>query len=73
MYLSKTKMGKKELILECFISDFAFLPVNCFQSFSCAKKRGTKATNLLKLYVNCNFSRIITKTLTMLAPMLGLD
>ena len=39
MYLSKTKMGKRELILEVnCISDFAFLPVNCFQSFSCAKK-----------------------------------
>ena len=32
-----------------------------------------KATNLLKLYMNCNFSRRITETLTMLAPMLGLD
>ena len=45
MYVSKTKMGKRELIfrsssqyVNC-ISDFAFLPVNCFQSFSCAKKR----------------------------------
>ena len=32
-----------------------------------------KATNLLKLYMNCNFSRRITETLTMLVPMLGLD
>ena len=32
-----------------------------------------KATNLLNLYMNCNFSRSITETLTMLAHMLGLD
>ena len=49
MYLSKTKMGKRELILEVVhsigsssqyvncIKHFAFLPVDCFQSFSCAK------------------------------------
>ena len=44
MYLSKTKMGQRELVfgngsqyVNC-ISDFACLPVNCFQSFSCAKK-----------------------------------
>ena len=46
MYLSKTKMGKRELILEAVhrmcISDFAFLPVNYFQSFSCAKKEASK-------------------------------
>ena len=44
MYVSKTKMGKRELILEAVhyvncISDFAFLSVNCFRSFSCARKR----------------------------------
>ena len=39
--------------------------------FNCAKS--IKATNLLKLYMNCNFSQSITETLTMLAPMLGLD
>ena len=70
-------MGKRELILKAVhcISDSAFLPVNCFQSFSCAKKRGMKATNVLELYMytNCNFSRSFIKTLTMLAPMLGLD
>ena len=40
MYLSKKKMGKMELILEAVNcrSNFAFLLVNCFQSFSCAKK-----------------------------------
>ena len=44
MYLSETKMGKMELILEAVhsmrtaIAIFAFLPVNCFQSFSCEKK-----------------------------------
>ena len=45
MYVSRTKMGKRELMfgsssqyVNC-ISDFAFLSVNCFQSFSCAKKR----------------------------------
>ena len=32
-----------------------------------------KATNLLKLYMNCNFSQCIIETLTMLAPMFGLD
>ena len=48
MYLSKTKVGKRELVLEAVyiyvncISDFAFLPVNCFQSFSCAKKEAWK-------------------------------
>ena len=50
MYVSKTKMGERELgtnfgsssqYVNC-ISDFAFLPVNCFQSLSWvshAKKR----------------------------------
>ena len=32
-----------------------------------------KATNLLKLYMNCNFSQCIIETLTMFAPMFGLD
>ena len=30
--------GSSSQYVNC-ISDFAFLPVNCFQSFSCAKKR----------------------------------
>ena len=51
MYLFKTKMDKRELILEAvhsmrtawaILSDFTFLPVNCFQSFSCAKKEAWK-------------------------------
>ena len=48
MYVSKMKMDKGELILEAFhsmwttLSDFAFLPVNCFQIFSCAKKEARK-------------------------------
>ena len=54
------------------ISDSVFLPVNCLQSFSCAEK-GIKATNLLKLYTDCNFSQSFTETLTMLAPMCGFD
>ena len=56
------------------ISDFAFLPVNCFQSFSCAKKRheSNKSVEIVH-YMSCNFSRRITETLTMLVPMLGLD
>ena len=78
MYVSKTKTGKRELISSSqyvnYISDFAFLPVNCFQSFSCAKKRheSNKSVEIVH-YMNCNFSRRITETLTMLVPMLGLD
>ena len=40
---NKKKTGSSSQYVNC-ISDFAFLPVNCFQSFSCAKK---------KWHVNC--------------------
>ena len=38
MYLSKTKtdFGSSSQYVNC-INDFVFLPVNCFQSFSCVK------------------------------------
>ena len=51
---NKTKIGKMELILEAVHSDIAFLPVNCFKVLVVRKKkrRGMKATNPLKLYMN---------------------
>ena len=71
----KTKMGKRELILEVCELHKRFCISTCelLSKFLLCEKRGMKATNLLKLYMNCNFSRSITETLTMLAPMLGLD
>ena len=40
--LFKTKMVRRNWFWKQFTSDFAFLPVSCFQSFSCAKKEAWK-------------------------------
>ena len=78
MYVSKTKMGKRELILEAVHSMWTAETILHFYLWTASevlvvRERGMKATNLLKLYMYCNFSQHITETLTMLAPMLGLD
>ena len=78
MYVSKTKMGKRTLHLKAVHSmwtAYAILHFYLWTAFKVlvVRNRGMKATNLLKLYMNCYFSRSIIETLTMLAPMLGPD
>ena len=79
MHSSKTKMGKRELILEAVHSMWTAYAIlhfylwTAFKVLVVRKKRHESNKSVEIVHTHCNLALSITETLTMLAPMLGLD